>query len=87
MATVCTAYAFIAAVEIMRYISPFTVILSYNLEPVYGIIFAIILFPEKETMESNFYYGAIIILSSVFLNAILKSIVIEKKFHLQLRSK
>ncbi len=38
LASVCTAYAFIGAVEVMRYISPFTVILTYNLEPIYGII-------------------------------------------------
>ncbi|NCP91111.1 MAG: DMT family transporter, partial [Flavobacteriales bacterium] len=58
LASVCTAYAFIAAVHVMKVLSPFTVILSYNLEPVYGIIIAIILFPEKEKMSPNFYYGA-----------------------------
>ena len=41
LASICTAYAFIGAVEVMRYISPFTVILSYNLEPIYGIALAL----------------------------------------------
>ncbi len=73
LGSICTAYAFIASVYVMKYISPYSVVLAYNLEPVYGIILAIILFPEKETMETNFYYGAVIILTSVFLNAILKN--------------
>ena len=73
LASVCTAYAFIASVYVMKIISPYTVVLSYNLEPIYGIIMALILFPEKEKMSASFYYGAIIIISIVLLNAILKN--------------
>ena len=57
----------------MKHISPYSVVLAYNLEPIYGILLALFLFPEKENMVSNFYYGAIIILFSVFLNGILKN--------------
>lgn len=74
LGSVCTAYAFIAAVHVMRYISPYTVVLTYSLEPVYGIIIAIILFPDKEKMSPNFYYGAAIIIITVILNAVLKNI-------------
>lgn len=73
LASVCTAYAFIASVYVMKIISPYTVVLSYNLEPIYGIIMALILFPEKEKMSASFYYGAIIIICVVLLNAILKN--------------
>ncbi len=73
LASICTAYSFIAAVHIMKYISPYTVVLSYNLEPVYGIALAIILFPEKEKMSTEFYIGAVIIVSTVILNGILKN--------------
>ncbi|MDA9069853.1 DMT family transporter [Algibacter sp.] len=73
LASVCTAYAFIASVYVMKIISPYTVVLSYNLEPIYGIIMALILFPEKEKMSASFYYGAIIIISVVLINAILKN--------------
>lgn len=73
LASVCTAYAFIASVYVMRYISPYTVVLTYNLEPVYGIILALIFFPENEIMSSSFYIGAIIIISVVMLNGILKN--------------
>jgi drug/metabolite transporter (DMT)-like permease len=72
LASICTAYAFIASVYIMKTISPYTVVLTYNLEPVYGIILALILFPEKEKMSLSFYYGAVIIISVVLLNALLK---------------
>jgi drug/metabolite transporter (DMT)-like permease len=73
LASICTAYAFIASVYIMNYISPFTVILTYNLEPVYGIILALILFPESEKMSSQFYLGAIIIIAVVILNGFIKN--------------
>lgn len=73
LASICTAYAFIASVYVMRYISPYTVVLTYNLEPVYGIILAIIIFPEKEKMSLNFYVGAIIVISVVMINGILKN--------------
>ena len=79
LASICTAYAFIAAVHVMKVISPYTVILSYNLEPVYGIILAIILFPEKEKMSSNFYYGAALILITVILNGLLKNMRLLKR--------
>ncbi len=73
LASICTAYAFIAAVHVMKIISPYTVVLTYNLEPVYGIAIAIILFPQKEKMGTMFYYGAAIILATVMLNGILKN--------------
>ncbi|OUR92403.1 EamA family transporter [Flavobacteriales bacterium 34_180_T64] len=77
LASVCTAYAFIGAVKVMKFISPFTVMLTYNLEPVYGIAMALVLFPEKEIMSSQFYYGAILILITVILEGVLKN---YKKF-------
>lgn len=73
LASVCTAYAFIASVHVMRWLSPYTVMLTINLEPVYGILMALIIFGEKESMSPSFYYGAIIILLTVGLNGILKS--------------
>ena len=73
LGTVCTAYAFIAVIYVMKYLSPFTVVLTYNMEPVYGILLAIILFPDKEKMSLEFYIGALIIFSVVILNGILKN--------------
>ncbi|WP_194768774.1 DMT family transporter [Tamlana sp. I1] len=73
LASVCTAYAFIASVHVMKLISPYTVVLTYNLEPVYGIVMAMFLFPEKEKMTPAFYVGATVIISVILINAFLKS--------------
>jgi len=73
LASVCTAYAFIGSVYIMKYISPYTVVLTYNLEPVYGIILAIIVFRDSEKMSPQFYFGATLIIAVVLLNGIIKN--------------
>ena len=72
LGVVCTAYAFIAAVYLLNYITPYSAVLAYNLEPVYGIFLALIIFGESEQMSSNFYIGLLLILFSVFLNFYLK---------------
>lgn len=69
----CTAYAFIASVQVMKFLSPYTVMLTINLEPVYGIILAVLVFNDKEKMSSAFYIGAAVILTTVILNGILKN--------------
>ena len=79
LGSICTAYAFIAAVYVMKYISPFTVVLTYNLEPIYGILMAIILFPDKERMSTEFYIGAVLIISTVIINGVLKNTAKKKK--------
>lgn len=69
----CTAYAFIASVHVMKYLTPYTVMLTINMEPIYGIILALIVFKDSEQMSFWFYIGAGIILSTVILNGILKN--------------
>jgi drug/metabolite transporter (DMT)-like permease len=73
LSSICTAYAFIASTSVMKFLSPYTVMLTINLEPIYGIILAIIVFKEKEKMSFEFYIGAVIILVTVLLNALIKS--------------
>jgi len=68
----CTAFAFVASVEVMKELTPFTVSLSINLEPVYGIILAFLIFGEEEKMSLGFYAGTLLILSSIFINVWLK---------------
>ncbi|MGC1514519.1 MAG: DMT family transporter [Maribacter sp.] len=72
LALICTAYAFIASVKIMKVLTPYTVMLTTNLEPVYGIILAWFIFGAEEEMKPMFYVGAMIILSTVIANGILK---------------
>ena len=56
----------------MRFLSPYTVMLTINLEPIYGILLAVIVFQEKEKMSPEFYIGALIILATVITNGIIK---------------
>lgn len=73
LSSICTAYAIIASTSLMKHLSAYTVMLTINLEPIYGIILAVIIFKEKEKMSAEFYIGAIIILATVIINAIIKS--------------
>jgi drug/metabolite transporter (DMT)-like permease len=73
LSSVCTAYAFIASTAVMKFLSPYTVMLTINLEPIYGIILAVLIFEDKEQMSPQFYLGAVIILITVILNGIIKS--------------
>lgn len=73
LSSVCTAYAFIVSVRVMKYLTPYTVMLTINLEPVYAIILALIIFGEKEKMNPEFYYGAFIVLFVVLLNGVIKN--------------
>ena len=72
LGSICTAYAFIASIHILKFLSPYTLVLTYNLEPVYGILLAIFIFPETEKMKFSFYIGTLIIISTIIINSILK---------------
>jgi drug/metabolite transporter (DMT)-like permease len=72
LAVVCSVYAFAVAVELMRRVSVFVIQLTLNLEPVYGIIMAVIIFGQQEKMDLNFYTGTLIILSAVIAHPVLR---------------
>lgn len=72
LAAVCTVYPFIASVNLMKHLTPYTINLTVNLEGVYGIILASIIFKENQELSLTFYIGFLIILTSIFLNAFLK---------------
>lgn len=72
LAGVCSVYAYSAAVELMKKLSVFVIQLSLNLEPLYGIIMAVIIFGSGEKMGINFYIGTFIILAAVILYPFLK---------------
>jgi drug/metabolite transporter (DMT)-like permease len=80
LASVCTAYAFIASVKVMKFLTPYTVMLTINLEPIYGIILAFVLLGESEKMNPLFYLGALLILSTVIANGLLKNRARLKKW-------
>ncbi|MGD0710793.1 MAG: EamA family transporter [Bacteroidales bacterium] len=67
LAVICSAYAFSAVVRIMKVVSAYAVVLSINLEPVYGIVLAYFIFGSSEYMTTGFYFGTIILLAAIFL--------------------
>jgi drug/metabolite transporter (DMT)-like permease len=88
LSSICTAYAFIASVQVMKYLSPYTVMLTINLEPIYAIILALLIFGEEEQMSSTFYVGAFIVLVVVLLNGIIKNrSILKAKFQQKLKRK
>lgn len=63
----CTVWAFFLSAYALKYISAFTVNLTYNLEPVYGILLAFFLFQENDALGFHFYIGLSIIVTAVLL--------------------
>lgn len=74
-----TAFPFVASVNLLKRLSPYTVTLTVNLETVYGIIFAFLLWPDTEKMKPSFYVGAGLILMVIFANALFKARVFTRK--------
>ena len=72
LALVATSFAFIAFTSVMKVLTPFTTSVAINLEPIYSIILAVIIFGDEEIMGTRFYIGASIIIGAVMLNTILK---------------
>ncbi|WP_297985401.1 DMT family transporter [uncultured Chryseobacterium sp.] len=73
LASVFTAFPMLESVKLMKFISPFTLILTVNLEPVYGIILAFFIFGESEHMSPVFYIASVVMILSIFANGILKA--------------
>lgn len=69
LASFCTAFAFVQSVRIMRYLSPFTVVLAISMEPIYGILLALLIFGADEAMPVLFYFGFAVVLSMLLFNA------------------
>lgn len=76
---VCTSFAFIATIEVMKRLGAFTVSLSINLEPVYTILLAIPILNEDEILNGNFYAGSAMIILVVVANGVYKGIVSKKR--------
>lgn len=72
LGTVCTAMAYVMGVAVMKELSAYTVVLTTNLEPVYGILLAYFIFGDKERMTGGFYIGASLILLTIFCYPIIK---------------
>lgn len=72
LGVLCTAIAFVISVDVMKRLTPYTVSISINMEPIYSIILALLFFGEKEQMSIGFYAGALLIMSTIYANGIMK---------------
>ena len=63
----CTVWAMDLMLQALQKVSAFTQNLSLNLEPVYGILLAFVLFHEQKQLQSSFYLGFSLIALSVAL--------------------
>jgi drug/metabolite transporter (DMT)-like permease len=71
LSLVCTTLPFTLSLISLRHVSAFTANLTINLEPVYGILLAILFFQEHEMLSPGFYIGSSLILAIVFLHSFL----------------
>lgn len=73
LGTVCTSLAYVAGVSVMKEFSAFKVALITNLEPVYGIIMAVVFLGEINKMTPGFWAGAAIVLTTIFLFPVVRT--------------
>ncbi len=67
----CTTFAFTLSLHALKKLDAFTMNLSVNLEPLYSIILAILIFHEDKMLNTGFYIGSIVILIAIALHGIL----------------
>lgn len=70
---VCTSFAFIAAINLVKKLGAYTVSLTINLEPIYTMILAVILLNEHKILSIEFYLSAFLIIGALLLNARINS--------------
>ncbi len=68
LAVLCTTVAFVLTLKALHVLTPFTTNLTINLEPVYAIVLAWILFSEHQELGGMFYLGSIVIIGALFIN-------------------
>lgn len=68
---VCTTFAYVLSVRVLKIISAFIVNLTISLEPIYSIILAFFIFQEYEQLGNHFYIGALIIIGAVFVHPLI----------------
>lgn len=71
LALACTLLPYALYLVALRHLSAFTAQLSVNLEPIYAIVLAALLFDEQRQLSAGFYVGVAIILGVVFIQGVL----------------
>mgnify|MGYP003665584233 FL=1 len=79
LGVVCTSFAFLATIIVMKHLGAFTVSLSINLEPIYTLVLAVFILNEDELLSNRFYTGAVLIIFAVIANGLIKGFARAKK--------
>lgn len=72
LSLVCTLLPFALALVALKHISAFGAQLAVNLEPIYAILLAMLLFGEQHELDAGFYIGVAIVLGAVFVHPLLR---------------
>lgn len=67
LSIVCTVFAYTISVRLIKELTPYAFNLVVNMEPIYGMLLALVIFGDSEKMSTNFYYGSAIIISAIFI--------------------
>ena len=67
-----TSFAFNMSIKVMKYLSPFTIMMVINLEPIYGVLISLLIWKDESYLSTNFYLGFSIVMASIFLSALYK---------------
>lgn len=73
LAVMCTVIPQVWIIHVLRTLSPFTVAVTVNLEPVYALLLAAVLFPHDQAPSTRFYVGAGLLFALVIINGIRKT--------------
>lgn len=73
LSSICTAYAITKSLSLIKVLNPYSIMLILNMEPIYGIILALVIFGQNELMNLNFYLGLVLIMIAILSNFIYKS--------------
>ncbi|WP_295841096.1 DMT family transporter [uncultured Apibacter sp.] len=68
-----TSFPLLMTMKLMKHITPFTLMLSVNLEPVYAILIAFLIWKDSEKMSPVFYISTSIMILAICVNGYLKS--------------
>ena len=72
LSIICTSYAMNATFIVMRKLTPFTIMMIINLEPVYGILLDLAIFGKAAFLSIYFYVGFFVVMLAIIANGIFK---------------
>lgn len=72
LAVLCTTFAYVLSIHALKQLTAFANAMTINLEPIYGIFLALIIFQENQAMDNRFYIGTGLVLLAVFLHPLIE---------------